>query len=209
MTRVGAFLLNRREPGRTCRETQPKIHRFGSAARSSRRIGYRENHIVAASNYLFTSESVSEGHPDKVCDRISDAVVDAFLTADPEARVACETLTTTNRIVLAGEVRGPAPLVDGSGNIDKARVEEMRANPFEERRGEKTDQRGDGEVLPSPLSTILDGDGEVEEEEEEKLRAAGNPVLLLALPSPPRHDFPPSSIMAKKIALLKANTVKH
>ena len=80
---------------------------------------------MAASNYLFTSESVSEGHPDKVCDRISDAVVDAFLTADPEARVACETLTTTNRIVLAGEVRGPAPLVDGSGNIDKARVEEI------------------------------------------------------------------------------------
>jgi S-adenosylmethionine synthetase len=62
---------------------------------------------VFQSNYLFTSESVSEGHPDKVCDRISDAVVDTFLAADPEARVACETLTTTNRIVLAGEVRGP------------------------------------------------------------------------------------------------------
>ncbi len=58
-------------------------------------------------NYLFTSESVSEGHPDKVCDRISDAIVDAFLTADPVSRVAVETLTTTNRIVLAGEVRGP------------------------------------------------------------------------------------------------------
>ncbi|MCP5080091.1 MAG: methionine adenosyltransferase [Alphaproteobacteria bacterium] len=58
-------------------------------------------------NYLFTSESVSEGHPDKVCDRISDAVVDTFLAADPLSRVACETLTTTNRIVLAGEVRGP------------------------------------------------------------------------------------------------------
>jgi S-adenosylmethionine synthetase len=65
---------------------------------------------VPASNYLFTSESVSEGHPDKVCDRISDAVVDAFLTADPHARVACETLATTNRIVLAGEVRGPASI---------------------------------------------------------------------------------------------------
>jgi S-adenosylmethionine synthetase len=57
--------------------------------------------------YLFTSESVSEGHPDKVADRISDTVVDAFLTADPYARVACETLVTTNRIVLAGETRGP------------------------------------------------------------------------------------------------------
>ncbi|MCG8359189.1 MAG: methionine adenosyltransferase [Kiloniellales bacterium] len=58
-------------------------------------------------SYLFTSESVSEGHPDKVCDRISDAIVDTYLTKDPLARVACETLVTTNRVVLAGEVRGP------------------------------------------------------------------------------------------------------
>ena len=58
-------------------------------------------------NYLFTSESVSEGHPDKVCDRISDMVVDSYLSKDPFARVACETLTTTNKVVLAGEVRGP------------------------------------------------------------------------------------------------------
>ena len=58
-------------------------------------------------NYVFTSESVAEGHPDKVCDRISDAIVDTFLTADPEARVAVETLCTTNKIVIAGEVRGP------------------------------------------------------------------------------------------------------
>ncbi|HKM62508.1 MAG TPA: methionine adenosyltransferase [Acidisphaera sp.] len=57
--------------------------------------------------FLFTSESVSEGHPDKVADRISDTVLDAFLKADPYSRVACETLVTTNRIVLAGETRGP------------------------------------------------------------------------------------------------------
>lgn len=63
--------------------------------------------IVARSSYLFTSESVSEGHPDKVCDRISDTVVDAYLSVMPEARVACETLTTTNKVVIAGEVRGP------------------------------------------------------------------------------------------------------
>jgi len=62
---------------------------------------------VRNTNYLFTSESVSEGHPDKVCDRISDSIVDLYLSHDPFARVACETLTTTNRIVLAGEVRGP------------------------------------------------------------------------------------------------------
>ena len=58
-------------------------------------------------SYLFTSESVSEGHPDKVCDRISDMVVDSYLSRDPVSRVACETLTTTNKVVLAGETRGP------------------------------------------------------------------------------------------------------
>ena len=58
-------------------------------------------------NFLFTSESVSEGHPDKVSDRISDMVVDSYLGGDPFSRVACETLTTTNKVVLAGEVRGP------------------------------------------------------------------------------------------------------
>ena len=58
-------------------------------------------------DFVFTSESVSEGHPDKVSDRISDAVVDAYLAADTDSRVACETLTTTNRMVIAGEVRGP------------------------------------------------------------------------------------------------------
>jgi len=57
--------------------------------------------------YLFTSESVSEGHPDKVCDRISDMVVDSYLAKDPVSRVACETLTTTNKVILAGETRGP------------------------------------------------------------------------------------------------------
>ncbi len=64
---------------------------------------------MSRSNYIFTSESVSEGHPDKVADRISDTVVDAFLSVEPEARVACETLVTTNRVVLAGEVRAGKP----------------------------------------------------------------------------------------------------
>jgi S-adenosylmethionine synthetase len=61
-------------------------------------------HFMSRQNYTFTSESVSEGHPDKVCDRISDAVLDAFLAQEPEARVACETFATTNRIVIGGEV---------------------------------------------------------------------------------------------------------
>jgi S-adenosylmethionine synthetase len=67
------------------------------------------------SSYLFTSESVSEGHPDKVADQISDSIVDLFLSKDPEARVACETLTTTNRVVLAGEIRGQG-IMDEAGN---------------------------------------------------------------------------------------------
>jgi len=62
---------------------------------------------MSIKSYLFTSESVSEGHPDKVCDRISDMVVDTYLAKEPSSRVACETLTTTNKVVLAGETRGP------------------------------------------------------------------------------------------------------
>ncbi len=66
------------------------------------------------SNYLFTSESVSEGHPDKVADQISDAIVDLFLSKDPEARIACETLTTTQLVVLAGEIRCKGVYEDGA-----------------------------------------------------------------------------------------------
>jgi S-adenosylmethionine synthetase len=65
---------------------------------------------VPLRDYVFTSESVSEGHPDKVCDRISDTIVDLFLAAEPQARCGVETLATTNRVVLAGEVRGPASI---------------------------------------------------------------------------------------------------
>ena len=70
-------------------------------------------------NYLFTSESVSEGHPDKVSDRISDMVVDSYISKDPFSRVACETLTTTNKVVLAGEVRGPK--IEKNELIEKVR----------------------------------------------------------------------------------------
>ena len=79
----------------------------------------------ARASYLFTSESVSEGHPDKVADRISDTVVDAFLAADPFARVACETMVTTNRIILAGEVRGPAGVVEGLEDKVRAAVKDI------------------------------------------------------------------------------------
>jgi S-adenosylmethionine synthetase len=78
------------------------------------------------SSYLFTSESVSEGHPDKVADQISDAIVDLFLSKDPEARVACETMTTTNRVVLAGEIRGRG-IMDQQGNWAPGIREEIEA----------------------------------------------------------------------------------
>lgn len=80
---------------------------------------------MSRSSYIFTSESVSEGHPDKVADRISDTVVDAFLAADPIARVACETLVTTNRIILAGEVRGPDSLVNDLEEKVRAAVKDI------------------------------------------------------------------------------------
>ena len=76
-------------------------------------------------SFIFTSESVSEGHPDKVADRISDTVVDAFLGADPYARVACETLVTTNRIVLAGEVRGPTGVLESLEEKVRAAVKDI------------------------------------------------------------------------------------
>ena len=78
------------------------------------------------SSFLFTSESVSEGHPDKVADQISDAVVDLFLSKDPEARVACETLTTTQLVVLAGEVRGNG-MIDTAGNWAPGALEEIQS----------------------------------------------------------------------------------
>jgi S-adenosylmethionine synthetase len=65
---------------------------------------------LSKKDFVFTSESVSEGHPDKICDRISDAIVDTYLTAEPQSRCGVETLVTTNRVVLAGETRGPASI---------------------------------------------------------------------------------------------------
>ncbi|WIV51424.1 methionine adenosyltransferase [Marivivens sp. LCG002] len=75
---------------------------------------------MSRQNYIFTSESVSEGHPDKVCDRISDAILDAFLSEEPEARVACETFATTNRVVIGGEVglSDQDKLSDYMGRVD-------------------------------------------------------------------------------------------
>jgi len=85
---------------------------------------------VARSDYLFTSESVSEGHPDKVCDRISDRIVDLYLAADPYSRVAVETLTTTNRIVLAGETRCAKEITHAQ--LEEAAREAVKAIGYEQ-----------------------------------------------------------------------------
>ena len=83
-------------------------------------MNLRKGELLASRDYVFTSESVSEGHPDKICDRISDAIVDTFLSAEPQARCGVETLVTSNRVVLAGEVRGPASIT-GEKLIEVAR----------------------------------------------------------------------------------------
>jgi len=89
-------------------------------------MGCSERSPLSRSSFLFTSESVSEGHPDKVADRISDTVVDLFLSKDPYARVACETLTTTNLVVLAGEIRGNG-IMDTEGNWAPGVQDEIEA----------------------------------------------------------------------------------
>ncbi|MCV2872080.1 methionine adenosyltransferase [Defluviimonas sp. WL0050] len=80
---------------------------------------------MSRQNYVFTSESVSEGHPDKVCDRISDAVLDAFLAEDPQSRVACETFATTDRVVIGGEVRGPGSVIERVEDIARECVRDI------------------------------------------------------------------------------------
>ncbi|MCB1340586.1 MAG: methionine adenosyltransferase, partial [Pseudooceanicola sp.] len=80
---------------------------------------------MTRSSYVFTSESVSEGHPDKVCDRISDAVLDAFLAEDPQSRVACETFATTDRVVIGGEVRGPGTVIQRVEEIARDCVKDI------------------------------------------------------------------------------------
>jgi S-adenosylmethionine synthetase len=81
--------------------------------------------MTKSNSWLFTSESVSEGHPDKVCDRVSDAVLDAFLRADPNSRVACETLATTNHMTIAGEVRGPENVLKDIEQIARDAVRDI------------------------------------------------------------------------------------
>ena len=93
----------------------PERSVVGGRARRTSLGDFKDPLPTMRNSYLFTSESVSEGHPDKVADQISDAIVDLFLSKDPEARIACETMTTTNSVVLAGEIRGKG-IMDRDGN---------------------------------------------------------------------------------------------
>lgn len=95
------------------------------ATRATQKLPSQEP-LMGLKDYIFTSESVSEGHPDKVCDRISDAVLDLFLKADPHSRVACETLATTNRVVIAGETRGPSSITpDKVEQVARAAIKDI------------------------------------------------------------------------------------
>ncbi len=91
---------------------------------------------MSRNNYVFTSESVSEGHPDKVCDRISDAILDAFIAVEPNARVACETFATTKRVVVGGEVglSDPAKLKEMMGNVEGIVRECIRDIGYEQKK---------------------------------------------------------------------------
>src|SRR6056297_2183694 len=84
-----------------------------------------ERNEMSNKTWLFTSESVSEGHPDKVCDRISDAILDAYLAADPQSRVACETLATTDHVTIAGEVRGPEAVLKDVEQIARDAIRDI------------------------------------------------------------------------------------
>src|SRR5664279_4669141 len=97
----------------------------GNRSSRSRSFATGEPCPLSRSTYHFTSESVSEGHPDKVCDRISDTIVDAYLAEMPEARVACETLATTNRVIIAGEVRGPDAVLGKIEQLTRAAIHDI------------------------------------------------------------------------------------
>jgi S-adenosylmethionine synthetase len=163
------------------------------------------------SSYLFTSESVSEGHPDKVADQISDAIVDLFLSKDPEARVACETMTTTNRVVLAGEIRGQG-VMDREGNWAPGIREEIEATVRQtvreigyEQAGFHRDKLDFANHLHPQSANIAQGVDAVGNKDE----GAGDQGIMFGFACDETPDFMPATLDYSQKILMKMAEDRH
>ena len=163
------------------------------------------------SSYLFTSESVSEGHPDKVADQISDAIVDLFLSKDPEARVACETMTTTNRVVLAGEIRGHG-VMDREGNWAPGIREEIETTVRQtvreigyEQAGFHWDKLDFANHLHPQSANIAQGVDAVGNKDE----GAGDQGIMFGFACDETPDFMPATLDYSQKILMKMAADRH